>query len=118
MAILEPYTSASRKLLLVGHDVGADIKYLSEVGVGLLELPNLIGQLDSQMLHQYWRDLPNGRGLSGVLADLCIGSKNLHNAGNDAVFTLQAVISVAIESIRQIRVEEAGEEYTPALWTA
>lgn len=118
MCILKPYVDSSRQLVLVGHDFDQDVAYLSQVGIDVMNLPNVISLLDSQVLHQCWRDLDRGRGLHAVLAELCIPNKNLHNAGNDAVFTLRATVGMAIEQIRECEANEKGEKYEPALWTA
>lgn len=112
---MEPYIKDKRKLVFVGHDVRQDIKYLSSVGFEVLTLQGLIGQLDTKEIHQAWRASEQGKGLHHVLNDLLIQSKHLHNAGNDAVFTLRALIGVAIEAIREKEVKAKGEEYTPAL---
>lgn len=64
------------------------------------EMRSITRILDSQLIHQAWNDLDNGRGLEGVVADLGTMSKHLHNAGNDAVFTLRTLIGVSIEEIR------------------
>lgn len=49
-----------------------------------------------------WRYLkrePNPRNLAAILAELGITGWNLHNAGNDATYTLQAMIGIAIQHI-------------------
>lgn len=112
---MEPYIKDKRKLVFVGHDVRQDIKYLSSVGFEVLALQGLVEQLDTKEIHQAWRASEQGKGLHHVLNDLLIQSKHLHNAGNDAVFTLRALIGVAIEAIREKEVKAKGEEYTPAL---
>ncbi|KAK5990008.1 Good for full DBP5 activity 2-like protein [Cladobotryum mycophilum] len=114
--ILAPYTDEGRELIFVGHDASADVRYLSRVGFDVLSLNNLLGQLDTQTIHQAWRGLDSGRGLEAVLADLAIPSKHLHNAGNDAVYTLRALLGVVIEQIREMEVKAKGEEYVPALY--
>jgi hypothetical protein len=57
---------------------------------------DMIGKLDSQVLHQAWQDSDSKRSLSTVLNDLEFRHTHLHNAGNDAVYTLRAVIGLAI----------------------
>ncbi|KAF7550426.1 hypothetical protein G7046_g8017 [Stylonectria norvegica] len=105
-AILGEYTSASRKIIIVGHDVHGDIKYMDSVGVHLLGLEGYAGEIDSQQLHQVWKKTTNGRKLAAVLTDLGIRYQHLHNAGNDAHFTLCAVLGVALISNKEIREEE------------
>ncbi|KAF4121183.1 good for full dbp5 protein 2 [Geosmithia morbida] len=111
--ILRPYVKACRDIVLVGHDINQDIQYLESIGIAILEVKGMSLVVDSQSTHQAWKKSSNGRSLSAVLADLAIESKNLHNAGNDAVFTMRALIGVAIEDIRQKKVEEGGGTYEP-----
>lgn len=51
------------------------------------------------------------------MGDLGLVGINYHNAGNDAVYTLHALIGVAIEEKRQREIEAEGEQYKPELWT-
>ncbi|KAL7785521.1 hypothetical protein V8C37DRAFT_412904 [Trichoderma ceciliae] len=114
-AILAPYKDKKRQLVFVGHDGRQDIKYLSSVGFEVLAMRGLVEQLDTKEIHQAWKDSEQGKSLLHVLNDLFIHSKHLHNAGNDAVFTLRALIGVAIEEIREQEAKAKGQEYTPAL---
>ena len=62
--------------------------------------------------------MKDGRGLEAVLSELCMQYKWLHNAGNDAVYTLRAVVGVAVEQVREEELVAKGEKYVPALFTA
>ena len=61
---------------------------------------------------QYLKRDSNPRNLGSTLAELGIVGWNLHNAGNDATYTLQAMIAIAIKHIderkkrRQIKDQE------------
>ncbi|KAF4983219.1 hypothetical protein FZEAL_1322 [Fusarium zealandicum] len=101
MAIMCPYLTDSRKIVIVGHDINQDIKYFRNLGIDLMALANLVDPVDTKDIHQAWRDSTNGRGLSSVLSELGFSSKNLHNAGNDAYYTLCAMLGIAIEQIRE-----------------
>ncbi len=61
-----------------------------------------------------WRYLKresNPRSLGSILAELGIIGWNLHNAGNDAVYTLQAMIAIAIKHIdEKNKVKEVREQ--------
>jgi DNA polymerase III alpha subunit (gram-positive type) len=116
--IIQPFIDAKRELILVGHDTQQDVQYLASIGIDLHGMKCVACMLDSQAIHQAWRGRDQGRGLSTVLAELGISSRNLHNAGNDAVFTLRALIGVAIEQIREESAAIEGSEYTPELWSA
>jgi hypothetical protein len=116
MAILEPYISQNRHVVFVAHDTGSDIKYLASIGFDVLGLPGLVEELDTKEIHLAWKESDQGKSLASVLNDLCIHSKHLHNAGNDAVYTLRALLGVAIEQIREKSAKANGEEYRPALF--
>ncbi|UKZ52003.1 hypothetical protein TrVGV298_005770 [Trichoderma virens] len=116
LEILQPYVDSKRRIVFVGHDAHQDIKYLSSVGFVVPSIRRLVGQLDTKDIHQAWKELDNGKSLLSVLNDLSIRSKHLHNAGNDAVFTLRALIGVALEEIREKEAKAKGDEYKPALW--
>jgi len=45
------------------------------------------------------RDI-NPRNLGSILAELDITGWNLHNAGNDAAYTLQAMIKIAVKHLQ------------------
>ncbi|PTB81083.1 hypothetical protein M440DRAFT_1434966 [Trichoderma longibrachiatum ATCC 18648] len=116
MAILEPYISKNRHVVFVAHDAGSDMKYLASIGFDVLGLPGLVDELDTKEIHLAWKASDQGKSLVSVLNDLCIHSKHLHNAGNDAVYTLRALLGVAIEQIRERDAKAKGEEYKPALF--
>lgn len=42
----------------------------------------------------------NPRNLGSILAELDITGWNLHNAGNDAAYTLQAMVKIAIKHLQ------------------
>ncbi|CAM1505422.1 Fc.00g110590.m01.CDS01 [Cosmosporella sp. VM-42] len=109
-SILNPYLTTSRNIVIVGHDIAQDIKYISAMGLNLLELGNVVGQVDSQDIHRIWRNDPNGRGLHTVLSDLKVYSTNLHNAGNDAYYTLHVTVKIALEATREEQIERNDEE--------
>ncbi|KAH7170293.1 hypothetical protein EDB81DRAFT_774995 [Dactylonectria macrodidyma] len=101
MAILAPYINASRNLVLVGHDISQDIRYLETLGIRLVNLKNLTRQVDTQEMCQAWQNETQGRGLGKILSQLEIPSKNLHNAGNDAYYTVCAMFGIAVAQIRE-----------------
>lgn len=115
-SILEPYLSEGREIALVGHDVQQDIRYLSSIGVELADIQRVTRVLDSQGMHQVWRDIDNGCSLQALLNDLGITALHLHNAGNDAVFTLRALVGIAMEDLRKRAAIDSGEEYEPIGW--
>ena len=113
---LQPYADGRRDVVFVAHDAKADIRYLSNIGFEVLDMPGMLADVDTVLLHQAWRDSSDGRSLGTILSDLCIPNKHLHNAGNDAVYTLRAMMGLAVEQLRKDEAGEKGEEYVPALW--
>lgn len=116
---MDPLVEAGRDIVLVGHDVKQDVQYLASIGVDLPNTPNIFRTLDTQAIHMAWKDTPSGRSLSGVMGDLGLVGTNYHNAGNDAVYTIQALIGVAVEEKRQREfiADGNGDDYKPELWT-
>ncbi|KAI4177197.1 MAG: hypothetical protein LQ343_000680 [Gyalolechia ehrenbergii] len=85
-----------RKLVLVGHDIKNDIHYLRKLGYDVSNLSNLIEALDTADLYRAWKHQLNPSKLGSILVDLELTGWNLHNAGNDAAYTLQSLIGIAI----------------------
>lgn len=85
-----------RKVVIVGHDVPQDIDLILKVDIDIYELPGLLEIIDTMRLHQHRRRFQQPQGLSGVLTDLEIPYIYLHNAGNDAVYTLQSMLTHSV----------------------
>ncbi|RGP75616.1 qde-2-interacting protein [Fusarium sporotrichioides] len=99
MGIFQPYLVSEREIIVVGHDVRQDITYFNQIGIDLRALAGLTEPVDTQHLHQAWCSSTNGRGLVTVLNDLNIPNKHLHNAGNDAHYTLCAMLGIAVQEV-------------------
>ena len=52
----------------------------------------------------------NPRNLATILSELGIIAWNLHNGGNDAVYTLQALLGLAIRSLTDPKQNDDREE--------
>lgn len=85
-----------RSVVVVGHDVKQDIQYLNSLDFDVYEMANLVEVVDNQKLHQHRSKFYNGQSLCAVLAGLDISYRFLHNAGNDAVYTLQSLLRLAV----------------------
>jgi DNA polymerase III alpha subunit (gram-positive type) len=92
-----------RNIIVVGHDIASDIAFLQKVGYNVYNLSNLQEFADTADMHRYLRRLESPRNLACVLSELGLIGWNLHNAGNDAVYTLQAMIGIAIEHLKAKR---------------
>jgi hypothetical protein len=95
----EPTGAPKRNIVLVGHDLSADINYLENLGYSVYNLSNLRGKTDTSDMYRAFRRETNPRNLGSILADLDITGWYLHNAGNDAVYTLQAMLGIAVKDI-------------------
>lgn len=75
---------------LVGHDVKADITYLKQLGV---DLPPMLPIYDTRDLDGARCSDPSRQsGLTNLCFDLGLSPSMMHNAGNDAHWTMQAFI--------------------------
>lgn len=90
-----------RNIILVGHDVTSDINYLRTIGYNVHNLSNLQEIVDTASMWRYVKRDTNPRNLGSILAELGILGWNLHNAGNDATYTLQAMIMIAIRDLEE-----------------
>jgi hypothetical protein len=64
--------------------------------------------VDTREMHQYLVRSNDSASLATVLNYVGIAYSNLHNAGNDAVYTLQAMVGLAVKK-RGMSAEEKGE---------
>ena len=84
-----------RNIILIGHGLKGDIDYMSQAGFDIQACGNIAHRIDTQLLAaaatQTWQIA-----LRRLLQVLDIKATNLHNAGNDAFYTLQALVTMAI----------------------
>jgi hypothetical protein len=85
-----------RRVIIVGHDVKQDIQFLNTLDFDVYAMANLLEVVDNQKLHQHRNKFYNGQSLCTILAGFDIPYRYLHNAGNDAMYTLQSLLSLAV----------------------
>lgn len=83
--------------VLVGHNIGGDIKWLASHGVKLVQN---IDTVDTEKMHRISR--LTGGSLRGVLRTVGIPHLNLHNAANDAYYTLLAAMTYCDPEQRRV----------------
>lgn len=83
-------TTKYRNVVLVGHALHSDKQYMKALGVSSDPMNTVIDTLDTQRIASSKKNPP--RSLKKVLQALHIEPRYLHNAGNDAAYTLQACI--------------------------
>ena len=93
----EAASKKDRPVVLVFHDSSSDIQYLSMVGYDVNKAPNVIDIVDTRELYQYLLRAQNPTRLSSVLDHLEIDHRFLHNAANDAMYTMRAMVGIAIK---------------------
>lgn len=76
---------------LIGHNIKADIKFLKSVSNRKLDLPIF----DTQIIYKQATLSEDILGLVRVLDKIGILHENLHNAGNDAYYTLEVFKIIA-----------------------
>jgi hypothetical protein len=86
-----------RNIVLLGHDVEQDIQYCHKIGFSVLGRGNLIATMDTQAIYQAYTRDTSPRGLGGVMNDFDITAWHLHNAGNDAVYTIYAMLATCVQ---------------------
>jgi hypothetical protein len=94
-----------RTIVLVGHNPDADVRVLSERCRIFESLKNQSDKvirevMDTQTLYGCLRK-ESLRSLENILLGLGVEFRCLHNAGNDARFTLEALIRIALEPARK-----------------
>ncbi|CAN8097250.1 unnamed protein product [Discula destructiva] len=96
--ILSPKDSDGkpRRVVVVGHDIKQDIELLFGIDVDIYELPGLIDIIDNQRIQQHDAMFKDPQRLAVVLRALGIEHRYLHNGGNDAVYTLQSMLALAV----------------------
>ncbi|KAL5390401.1 hypothetical protein DPSP01_001965 [Paraphaeosphaeria sporulosa] len=88
--------SDTRNLIFLGHDTLTDVKYLQAIGFDPLALPNLLEVQDSANLYRVWQRQEQITSLGRILEGLKIDGFGLHNAGNDAVYTVQSFLAICV----------------------
>lgn len=77
-----------RNIIFVGHDTTGDIRYLQQVGFDPLKVDGMVETMDTATLYQAWRREQQTTNLGRILYYFDIMGWKLHNAGNDAVYTV------------------------------
>ncbi|KAI5949621.1 hypothetical protein KGF54_005499 [Candida jiufengensis] len=100
------------KTYLVGHDIRGDIKWLNQLGV---KLPPQYDIIDTSLLIKISKGGKNPYSLKSTLDFLNIPNVFLHNAGNDAYYTLLATLKFMDPFFRiSLNLDEC-EDITPIL---
>lgn len=89
-------SSDTSPIVMVGHETGADLQYLLKVNYNIWNSPRFHDEVDTKTMFQRIQLSREGRALHFVCSELGIPGVNFHNAGNDAVYTMRAMVAMAI----------------------
>lgn len=104
MDIVDEYIN-SRNGVFVGHHIEGDISWLKGIGVKIPDNPPIV---DTNRLYSLSRR--RGATLRGVLQLVDLPHGYLHNAGNDAYYTLLAVMAYTDPKVREAKGLDQFEE--------
>ncbi|KAL9100111.1 MAG: hypothetical protein Q9163_004472 [Psora crenata] len=97
---IKPFCSADlyekRNIVLLGHDTRSDVDYMRKIGYDVSNLSHVIEAIDTVNLFRAYKHEQNPRSLGSVLDNLGLAGWHLHNAGNDAAYTTQALIGIVL----------------------
>ncbi|KAN0110313.1 hypothetical protein V8E51_006700 [Hyaloscypha variabilis] len=88
-----------RNIVLIGRGLRSDLLILRRKGIMFEEIKTIVAKLDTTYLAK--GVLGGNFGLESLLRYLQCPSQNLHNAGNDANFTLRALLLLAYYGLRK-----------------
>ncbi|KAI8943427.1 hypothetical protein NX059_001437 [Plenodomus lindquistii] len=116
-------TNEKRNLIFLGHDTSGDIQYLQKLGFDATRVDNIIEALDTAIMYQVWRRESQATKLTKILDSFDLDGFYAHNAGNDAVFTVQAMLAICVReatlrgsySLEEHREEEAKAKLDAAV---
>ncbi|KAJ2897374.1 hypothetical protein MKZ38_004712 [Zalerion maritima] len=97
IALFESYPPGNSDIVLVGHDFDSDVKSLLRLGFNVYAIPNLREIVDSKGTHCHLVNADNGVSVRSSLDHFNLPYKYLHNAGNDAVYTLHVVLATVLQ---------------------
>jgi len=118
-----------RTIVLVGHDVAADVRFLLRMGYDVSNLSTLHPSnpvIDTQKLYRAYQKIKKPSlvaasqqavSLAVAMEALDIAPFGLHNAGNDATYTMQVMIGMAVESAQLRQNTDVAKEWNGDLNT-
>lgn len=98
-----------RNIIFLGHDTKQDVAYLRKLGYDPDNLANLIGTQDTAAMWRAITKEQSPRCLAHIMYALELESWNTHNAGNDAVYTVHAMIGMCVKDLQKKASDEDDE---------
>jgi hypothetical protein len=85
-----------RNIIFLGHDTLSDVRYLQQLGYDPMKVENILEAMDTAIMYRVWNREQQPSSLGRILQKFDIAGWNLHNAGNDAVYTVQAMLAICV----------------------
>ncbi|KAI9736672.1 MAG: hypothetical protein M1834_000876 [Cirrosporium novae-zelandiae] len=106
--LLSSLFSQGRNVVMVGHGIHGDFNMLRAIGFDITNHSNHIVQiLDTVTLYNAWKKIYGQiMSLAGIMQVFDFPAWNLHNAGNDAYYTLEVMIAMTVCA----RMDQAKED--------
>lgn len=93
--------SRLRDIVLVGHGMQTDLAVLGELGLDVQDELQIVAVVDTRRVAEELMGLDfasQGPSLVNLLKHLGCPAGRMHNAGNDAAFTMRAMLALALET--------------------
>ena len=100
-----------RTLILVGHDITSDIYYIKKSFHMDLDKLGTSHTIDTANLYRAHEHAWNATSLSAILTSYDMVPWHAHNAGNDAVYTLWAMIALVLAHVQERGDVEAKKRF-------
>ncbi|KAF7678880.1 hypothetical protein GT037_002628 [Alternaria burnsii] len=86
-----------RNIIFLGHDTLGDVRYLQQLGYDPMKVEHILEAMDTATMYKVWTRDPQPTSLGRILLAFDIPGWKLHNAGNDAVYTVQAMLGICVK---------------------
>ncbi|KAG9511691.1 hypothetical protein KCV07_g9989, partial [Aureobasidium melanogenum] len=111
--ILESFGSGSRKIVMIGHSIRHDLAMFEQIGMGDIIDHSAANVWDIAFAYQAQQGDVQITKLSKILDHYAIPHENLHNAANDAYYTLVACYQIAMTEQQKRHEDMQIESRTP-----
>ncbi|KAK2812829.1 hypothetical protein FQN50_001158 [Emmonsiellopsis sp. PD_5] len=104
------HKTRARNIIFVAHDTQADLTYLRKLGCKTFSTPaatakrnptttpSILEKLDTSILFRVLKRTTDPTSLAKILLELSITGWHLHNGGNDARYTMEAMVGITLKS--------------------
>ncbi|KAI4645459.1 uncharacterized protein J4E78_009369 [Alternaria triticimaculans] len=86
-----------RNIVFLGHDTLGDVRYLQQLGYDPMKVENILEAMDTATMYKVWRREQQPTSLGRIMNAFNVPAWFLHNAGNDAVYTVWAMLAICVK---------------------